>query len=265
MESVVQSVVETASEAARRGGSVLRDKFGRVDVQEKAPSDLVTDADFASQAAIEELLTSRFPSYAFLGEESTEADRESALASGRPLWVVDPLDGTANFVHRLLSFSVSIALVEDGVPTLGVVYDPMLDVLYVGDSDGRVTKNNKPIRNSGCKDLSKAMTCCSFRPGVTRQDTEVGQFLCVLERSQSMRRLGSAALNLCYLAEGCLDSYWATSVKAWDVAAGFRIASNAGVQFTSLDRSEFDVWNPRFVASSTPELQSSMLECLDPS
>ncbi|GAB5404939.1 MAG: inositol monophosphatase family protein [Aureliella sp.] len=260
----MQSVLDTACEAARLGGGVLREKFGKVVAREKAPADLVTDADFASQAAIEQLLTGRFPSYAFLGEESTDEEREAALASGKPCWVVDPLDGTANFVHRLLSFSVSIALVEGDQPIVGVVYDPMLDVMYAAGDDGRVTKNNKPITNSGCTEISQAMTCCSFRPGVRRDDNEIEQFLCVIEKSQSMRRLGSAALNLCYLAEGCLDSYWAGGIKAWDVAAGYKIATNAGVQFNSLDRSAFDMWNPRFVASSTPQLQEAMLDCLCP-
>ncbi len=258
----MQSTLETACEAARLGGGILREKMGRVSVREKAPADLVTDADLASQLAIEQMLKSRFPSYAFLGEESTEEERESAIASGKPLWVVDPLDGTANFVHRLLSFSVSIALFEDGRPTIGAVYDPMLDVMYAAAAGAKPTKNNKPIRNSGCTDIAKAMTCCSFRPGITRHDPEVEQFLCVLESCQSLRRLGSAALNLCYVAEGCLDSYWAESIKAWDIAAGYVIATAAGVVFNNLEGGKINLWDPQFVASATPELQTSMLACL---
>ena len=259
---LVQSTLESACEAARIGGKILREQMGRVAAREKAPDDLVTDADLASQQAIERLLTSRFPNFAFLGEESTIEQQTAAMASGKPTWVVDPLDGTANFVHRLPSFSVSIALVESNEPTVGVVYDPLGDVLYSATASGQVTKDGRPIQASGCEDISKAMTCCSFRPGVRRGDPEVAQFLNVLEKSQSLRRLGSAALNLCYLAEGCLDTYWANSVKAWDVAAGYLIAKSAGVQFTSLDGSDFDLWNPRFVASATPSLQRSMLACL---
>ena len=258
----MQSTLEAASEAARIGGRILREKMGKAAVHEKAPADLVTDADFASQEAIESLLTSRFPQYAFLGEESTEEDRKAAEESGKPMWVVDPLDGTANFVHRLPSFSVSIALVEGNEPLVGVVYDPLIDVLYAA-TDGQVTKDGKPIRASGCDDISKAMVCCSFRPGVQRHHVEVNQFLNVLERSQSLRRLGSAALNLCYLAEGCLDSYWANSIKAWDVAAGYLIARTAGVEFTGTDGNEFDLWNPKFVASGSKQLQIQMMEALD--
>ncbi len=260
----MQSPLDAACEAARAGGKILREQLGKAAVREKAPADLVTDADLASQQAIERMLTARFPQYAFLGEESSAEQQAAATASGKPIWVVDPLDGTANFVHRLPGFSVSIALVEGDRPTVGVVYDPLVDVLYAANWDGQATKNGKPIGASGCEQIGQAMVCCSFRPGVSRQDPEVNQFLNVLERSQSLRRLGSAALNLCYLAEGCLDSYWATSIKTWDVAAGYLIAKSAGVQFSQVDGSEFDLWQPRFVASGSPALQQTMLECLAP-
>jgi myo-inositol-1(or 4)-monophosphatase len=258
----VQSTLEAACEAARAGGKILREQFGRVAAREKGPADLVTDADLASQQAIQRLLHTRFPHFAFLGEESSESDRQSALQSGKPVWIVDPLDGTANFVHRLLSFSVSIALVEDNRPTVGVVYDPLLDVLYSATAGTGASKNGKPIRTSGCTSIGKSMVCCSFRPGVRREDIEVKQFLNVLERAQSLRRLGSAALNLCFLAEGSLDAYWANSVKVWDIAAGYLIAEAAGVVFSATSGEPFDFWNPRFVASASEPLQQSMLECL---
>ncbi len=258
----MQSTLAAACDAALAGGRILREQLGKAAVREKAPADLVTDADLASQRAIERLLMSRFPHFAFLGEESTETDRQAALASGKPLWVVDPLDGTANYVHRLPSFSVSIALVEDGQPTAAAVYEPVVGTMYAADAKGQASRDGRPIRASGCTSLDKAMVCCSFPPGVDRHNPAVSQFLNVLEKSQSLRRLGSAALNLCYLAEGCLDAYWASSVKTWDVAAGVLIAGNAGVHFSALDGGPFDMWNPRFVASSSAELQAAMLECL---
>jgi len=260
----LHSTLETACEAARLGGRILVEYLGKATVREKAPADLVTDADVASQVAIEKLVRSRFPQHEFLGEESTQADREAAVASGRPVWVVDPLDGTANFVHRLPGFSVSVALVEGSDPKVGVVYDPLSDTLYAATSDGRATKNNKPIRVSGCEKLDKAMVCCSFPPKVRRDDVEVNQFLNVLESSQSLRRLGSAAMNLCYVAEGCLDAYWATSVKAWDVAAGGLIARVAGAHLTSISGGQFDLWDPKLLITATPTLHASMLKCLYP-
>jgi myo-inositol-1(or 4)-monophosphatase len=106
------------------------------------------------------------------------------------------------------------------------------------------------------------MACCSFPPNVHRNDPTVEQFLRVLERCQSLRRLGSAALNLCFLAEGCLDTYWASSVKVWDVAAGYLIASRAGVVFSHVNGSDFDLWKPVFLGSATDPLQQQMLECV---
>lgn len=258
----VQSALESACEAARIAGKILLEQLGKVAVREKAPADLVTDADIAAQAAIEQFLMSRFPQHAFLGEESPADRRELALSSGKPIWVVDPIDGTANFVHGLTGFTVSIALVDDNQPRVAAVYNPMTDMMYAADQDGLVTKDGKPIRVSDCTAIDQAMVCCSFRPGVTRDDSEVQQFLNVLEQSQSMRRLGSAALNLCYVAEGCLDSYWATSVNTWDIAAGYLIAKNAGAVFNHAEGGEFDLWNPKFVASSSPALQTAMLKCL---
>ncbi len=258
----MRSTLETACEAARLGGKILVDYLGKAVAREKGPMDLVTDADVASQQAIEKLIRIRFPQHEFLGEESTQADREKAQASGRPVWVVDPLDGTANYVHRLPGFSVSVALVEGNEPKVGVVYDPLSDTLYAATCEGAVTKNNKPIRASGCEQLGKAMVCCSFRPNVRRGDPEVEQFLNVLEKSQSLRRLGSAAMNLCYVAEGCLDAYWASSVKAWDVAAGGLIARTAGAQLTRIDGSPFDLWDPRLLATASPSLHTAMLKCL---
>ena len=258
----MQSIIETASEAARLGGRILREKLGRVKPREKAPDDLVTDADLASQQAIEELLLARFPNHEFLGEESSEQDREAAVASGKPLWVVDPLDGTANFVHRLPGFTVSVALMEAGKPVAGVVYDPLMDVLYSAEADGQALKDGKAIAASGCEDIGKAMVCCSFRPSVKRGDLELEQFMNVLDKCQSLRRLGSAALNLCYVAEGCLDSYWAGAIKTWDVAAGYLIAERAGAAFNSMDGGAFDIWNPCFVGSGSKSLQNEMLQLL---
>ncbi|HAC89047.1 MAG TPA: inositol monophosphatase [Planctomycetaceae bacterium] len=258
----VHSPLQAACDAAKTGGRILLEQLGKAAVREKAPADLVTDADVASQNAIRQILTSRYPQFAFMGEESTPTEQTAAQESGRPIWVVDPLDGTANYVHRLPGFSVSIALVERDQVRLGVVYDPLSGVLYWAGEDGPAMKDGKPIRSSGCTEISRAMACCSFTPNVHRNDPTVEQFLRVLERCQSLRRLGSAALNLCFLAEGCLDTYWASSVKVWDVAAGYLIASRAGVVYSHENGSDFDLWKPVFLASATGPLQQQMIECV---
>jgi myo-inositol-1(or 4)-monophosphatase len=256
------TLTQAACDAAREAGRVLLAHFGKALVREKAKSDLVTDADLAAQETIQRVLAARFPQAAFLGEESTEQEQAAAVNSGKPIWIVDPLDGTANFVHRLPGFSVSIALVENALVKLGVVYDPISGVIYSATDQGAALRDGKPIRASGCMQLSNALVCCSFPPGVQRTDPTVEQFLCVLEKCQSLRRLGSAALNMCLLAEGCLDAYWASSVKCWDVAAGCLIARQAGVVISHMDGSEFDLWNPKFLGSATPSLHQQMLQCL---
>lgn len=258
----MQSPLQAACDAARAAGRVLLEHLGKAQVREKGKSDLVTDADIAAQRTIEQILTNRFPQYAFMGEESTPEVQAAVRGSGKTAWVVDPLDGTSNFVHRLPSFSVSIALVEGPEVKLGVIYDPLANSMYWASSDGPAMRDGKPIRSSGCTQLDKAMVCCSFPPGVSRGDKSVEQFLCVLEKSQSLRRLGSAALNLCYIAEGCLDAYWASSVKTWDVAAGYLIAQQAGAVFSHVNGQPFDVWNPQMLVSATPELHRQMLDCI---
>ncbi|GIW99799.1 MAG: inositol monophosphatase [Pirellulaceae bacterium] len=261
-ENTFAGAMDAACDAARAAGRILRDRLGKVAAKEKAPADLVTEADTAAQAAIADIVRSRFPRYAFLGEESPPQQREEAAASGAPLWIVDPLDGTANYVHRLGGFSVSIALCVEGQPRLGVVFDPLANVMYKAQVGGRATKNGRPLSVSGCSQLRSAMVCCSFRPGVRRSDPEVDQFLNILESAQTIRRLGSAALNLCYLAEGCLDAYWATSVKVWDVAAGYLIAHLAGAHITNPEGEPFDLWHPRLLATASNELHEELLCCL---
>lgn len=258
----MQTPLQSASEAARTAGRILLDHLGKVQAREKGKSDLVTDADLAAQRAIEQLLVSRFPNYAFMGEESPEQVRQAVRASGKIAWVVDPLDGTANFVHRLPGFSVSIALVEGNQVKLGVVYDPLANTMYWATDDGPAMRDGKPVRASDCTRIEQAMACCSFPPAVNRHDKTVQQFLNVLEQTQSVRRLGSAALNLCLLAEGCLDTYWAASVKVWDVAAGYLIAKQAGAVFSAVQGEPFDLWDARFLAASTQPLHQQMLKCM---
>ncbi|MFO1064668.1 MAG: inositol monophosphatase family protein, partial [Pirellulales bacterium] len=245
----MNDLLAVGCQAARIGGQVLRDFQNKFTAKEKAPRDLVTDADITAQKEIETYLSTACPTHAFLGEESTAAARAEALASGRPVWVVDPLDGTANYVHKLQTYAVSIALVASGRIEVGVIYNPVDDKLYAAAADSPATCNDKPIRTSGCEKLDQAMIAASFPAGVRRDDPEVGEFLNVLEHCQSIRRLGSAALNLCYVAEGCLDGYWASSVQAWDVAAGVLIAERAGAVITAHSGAKFDLWNPKMIAA----------------
>ena len=262
MELMNQKHLEVAIEAAKAGAHELMIRRDHRVVKEKQPKDLVTDADLASQAAIRSILLSSFDNYAFVGEEEGEHDPPDAVREGiadsPPCWVVDPLDGTVNYVHRLQSFAVSIGLYASGRARLGVIYDPVGDELFTAVEGHGASCNGEPIQVSSCTDIGQALVACSFPAGVTGGDPEVARFIKVLESCRSLRRLGSCALNMCYVASGRLDAYWATSIAPWDCAAGVVIAREAGATLTSYEGGPFDDWSPRFCLSATRSLHEQM-------
>ncbi len=207
-----------------------------------------------------------FEGYVFVGEEEGENEPPKSVRRGDPdappCWVVDPLDGTVNYVHRLQSFAVSIGLYAQGKMRLGVIYDPVTDQLFTAIDGQGARLNGEPIETSDCEDLDSALVACSFPAGVRASDPEVTRFVSVLERCRSLRRLGSCALNICYVSAGQLDAYWATNVAPWDCAAGFVIAREAGATLTAYDGSDLDDWNPRFCVSATPRLHQAMTALL---
>ncbi len=241
-------------QAARAGGAQLMDWMGRFEVREKGPADLVTDADLASQKVIRELLLGRFPDHGFLGEEEDEI--ESSSSEYR--WIVDPLDGTANYAHQARPFCVSIALERQGEMIVGVVFDPVADECYLAEQGQGAWLNGKPIKASPTTTLGSAMVAVSFPPNVSSNSVEVDNFTRVLERAQSMRRTGSAALNLAYVACGRFDAYWATENKIWDVAAGMLLVTESGGLVRSLADGKIDFRRPQLIATSTNALHDEL-------
>lgn len=254
-------------EAAYRGGELLREWQGRFQTREKGPRDLVTEADLASQEAVRGIIHKAFPSHDFLGEE----DAAERKAKGFPAiperksdfrWIVDPLDGTTNYVHGLPGFAVSIALQQGDEIILGVVFDPLSQETFVGQKGHAPTLNGRPIATSGCQRAEEALLAVSFSPNVPRESIEITRFIEALMTCQSIRRMGSAALNLAYVAAGRLDAYWATSVSIWDVAAGLLMVQEAGGAASAIDGSALRLERPEFVASATPALNQQMLDIL---
>ncbi len=258
--------LRVAVAAARAGAAELMAFRDSCVVREKAPKDLVTDADLASQFAIRKILVDAFPSDAFVGEEHGENEPPPSVRRGDPLapscWVVDPLDGTVNYVHRLQSFAVSIGYYRAGKMVLGVVYDPVCDELFRAVDGFGAFVNDRRMRSSECSEVENALIACSFPAGIQAGSPDLTRFARVVEKSRSVRRLGSCALNMCYVADGRLDAYWATSVSPWDSAAGTVIAREAGTMLTAYDGSELDDWRPKFCVSATPQLHRSMLALL---
>ena len=259
MPESVESFLEVAQRAARLGGTELRKWRGRFAVREKGPADLVTEADLASQEAIRNELIGAFPNHGFLGEENGA----STVGTDGYRWIVDPLDGTTNYVHGLTQFCVSIGLERAGKLLVGVVYDPSSDECFSAAAGHGASLNGEPIKTSGLKQISQALIAASFPPRVTPTHPSIAEFLSVMQNAQSTRRMGSSALNLSYVAAGRLDAYWASDTKTWDVAAGWLIVTEAGGVVEGRGSEPIDLARPRFISAATPELASQLRSTLD--
>jgi myo-inositol-1(or 4)-monophosphatase len=252
--------VTVCEEAARAGGAQLLELWQRFAFREKAPKDLVTEADLASQAAIRRLVLGYFPDHGFLAEEEAEIRGRDA----RFRWIVDPLDGTTNYVHRVPEFTVSVALERDGELIAGAVFNPVQGECFTAARGQGALLNGRPMRVSGIDELRHAMVAASFSPSIWRESPEIANFINVLLASQSLRRTGSAALNLAYVAAGRYDAYWATTTKPWDIAAGVLLVREAGGVVTSVDGGPLDLAKAQFLAAANSKLHTAMRELVRP-
>lgn len=271
-KEIMREFREACEESARLGGQVLRSWQGKFQTRNKGPKDVVTEADVASQVAIFDFLRRRFPDHDFLGEEdvssslegvsgrhpSTEVSRRSSAYR----WIVDPLDGTANYARGLPAFAVSVALEYEGTVIAGTVYDPSLDECFTAAAGEGAYLNRERLQTSSCERLENAMVAASFAADVVRGSPEVAQFLEVLHACHSMRRLGSAALNLCYVASGRMDAYWSCTTKIWDVAAGLLLIREAGGAVGSLEGGAINLERPCFAVAATESLQQQLVALL---
>lgn len=256
--------LQLAISAAQSAGRRLAKMLGQVSVREKNRRDFVTDADLAAQQLIRNAIAERFPDHRFLGEEP-EPDSTVGLrdnADSEYCWIVDPLDGTTNYVHQLRSFSVSIALQHRGEFVVGCVHDPLLDETYWAEKDGGAFLNGQPICASGTTNLREALLAVSLPTELQRGCRELEYLTNVLvDTDATVRRLGSTALNLCYVGCGRLDGYWATNSNIWDVAAGVLILREAGARIDHLLSGPLDLDDLQFLAAATTELQQELAEC----
>jgi myo-inositol-1(or 4)-monophosphatase len=257
--SIYQSVCE---EAARAAGKLLLEMQAGVKGREKGANDLVSEADLAAQITIRKILLGAFPTYSFLGEEDDSNARPALDTLSECCWVVDPLDGTTNYLHRLQNFAVSIALCQEGKVLCGTVYDPVMNEFFWAERGLGAWLNGEKIHTSGCEQASQALVAASLAPAVPRGSIEVKRMVEAIHQCQGMRRLGSAALNLSYVAAGRLDAYWATSVKAWDVAAGLLLVQEAGGTISQIDGGTLNLVKPELLVSATSSLHRELLPFL---
>ncbi|NMC20495.1 MAG: inositol monophosphatase [Thermogutta sp.] len=263
MDSELSEFLEAAKEAAWLGGEILLEKLGTAAVREKGYADFVTEADLACQEAIVARLSDRFPAHRFLSEEGALAVRPQSVSH---VWILDPLDGTTNYVHQIPFFSVSLALEIDGELAVGVILDPSLGELFWAAAGGGAFLNGRPIRASNCQALSDALVSIGLPARISRESVEIAVMTASAERCQSLRRTGSAALNLAYLAAGRHDLAWAFTTKPWDVAAGTILLREAGGVISAPDGSPLNLQQERvpYVAAASPELQTAFLNLIQP-
>jgi myo-inositol-1(or 4)-monophosphatase len=245
--------LEAAVTAAKLGAAELERWRSKFSVREKSRADLVTDADQASQNVIKESLLGAFPDHLFLGEEESvgktpEETRPSANAA--PIWVVDPLDGTSNYVHDVPAYCVSIGLWAGGKPVVGVILDPRLNELFTGAVGLGASLNGKPMRVSTVAKLQDGMISTGFPASYQKQLRNLDAWAKVTAQAQSLRRTGSTALNLAYLAAGRFDGYWAYDNYPWDVMAGAVLVAEAGGALTTVDGLAYDPFRPDILATN---------------
>jgi len=240
--------LDVATEAALEAGALLRSYVGgTLAIEEKRPGDLVTAADRASEELILKILRRHFPEDGILTEESGQ----QGSPQGAYAWMIDPLDGTTNFAHGYPFAAVSIGLLEGREPVLGVIYDIFRGDLFRAVQGMGATRNRQPIRVSSTTELSHSLLVTGF--AYDRRETpdnNYAEFCHFTHLTQGVRRGGSAALDLAYVATGQLDGYWERGLSPWDIAAGIVLVREAGGKVTAYDGSPVDVYSGRLLASN---------------
>jgi myo-inositol-1(or 4)-monophosphatase len=244
---------------ARQAGKILHDSYEKDhEVSYKGVIDLVTDVDHASEAFILGEIRRQFPSNSILSEEAGGLDGHKEYQ-----WLVDPIDGTVNYAHGVPFFSVSIAFAHKGQVTLGAVYDPMRDEMFSAERGRGAQLNGRRLKVTDASELMRSLLVTGFPYDAwTSERNNLEYFGKFARLTQGVRRLGSAALDLCYIGAGRLDGYWELSLKPWDLAAGGLIAEEAGARVTTLQGDSDYLTPPCSLIACAPGLYSSMMEVL---
>jgi myo-inositol-1(or 4)-monophosphatase len=247
-------------EIAKESGQIIREGFGKnLNIEFKTnESNLVTQIDKASEKKIIDYIKKEFPTHGILAEESGESKNSSEY-----IWVIDPLDGTTNFAHGLPIFSVSIGVQKNGITIAGVVYDVMQDIVYSAESGSGAFANNNIIKVSPNDKLQRALLVTGFPYNIAENPENAFERFNVLTRaSRGMRRLGSAAIDFCYVARGVFDGFWEVYLHPWDLCAGKLIVEEAGGLVTGFDGEEINIFSTKILASNK-HIHGQMIEVIN--
>jgi myo-inositol-1(or 4)-monophosphatase len=249
-------MVQVAVEAARVAGKFLKQNVGKIKtIEQKDGSErnLVTEIDKRSEEMIVEMIRKHFPSHEILAEE------RGSQGSSKTKWIIDPLDGTTNFTHGLPVFCVSIGIEHDGEIIAGVIYDPNLDEIFTAEKGKGAYLNGRRMRVSQTQTLSKSLLVTGFPYNIAENPNHaVERFVNFLMKAQAVRRMGSAAIDLAYVACGRYDGFWEVALNPWDMAAGMLLVQEAGGTVTDFQGGKFSIYQKEILASNGL-IQSEML------
>ena len=233
--STQSALLKVMSDAARKAARGLNRDFGELaelQVAKKAPADFVSAADLKAEQTIFEMLAKARPGYGFLGEERGMIEGTDKTHT----WIVDPLDGTTNFLHGIPQFAISIGLQREGVLIAGLIYNPANDELYIAERGKGAFLNDQRLRVAGRRQLNECVVACGL-PHIGRGDHEEfrREMTAIQDRVAGLRRFGAASLDLAFVAAGRLDGYWERNLQSWDIAAGLIMVREAGGTVTDIE------------------------------
>ncbi len=252
-------LIEDVKNIALEAGELIRSYFGKkFEVEYKTnESNLVTEVDKASEKLITEFINKKYPSHNILAEEGSSVNK-----NGEYTWVVDPIDGTTNFAHGLPIFSVSIGVQKNDETILGVVYDVMMDVIYSAEKGSGAFANEKQMFVSNNSNLKHAVLVTGFPYDISENpDNALEKFVALTKASRGMRRLGSAAIDFCYVAKGVFDGFWEVSLHPWDICGGKLIAEEAGGLVTDFKGKKIGIHSKQILCTNG-KIHDEMMEIL---
>jgi myo-inositol-1(or 4)-monophosphatase len=241
-------MIEDIIKITKEAGELIRNAFGKTHSIEFKTNELnlVTETDKASEKLITDFVKKKYPSHGILAEEGSESNK-----SAEYLWVIDPLDGTTNFAHGLPIFAVSIGVQKNDETIAGVVYDVIRDIVYSAEKNNGSFENGRRISVSKNGNLGHSMLVTGFPYDIRENpDKAFERFIEFLKHARAIRRLGSAAIDFCYVANGVFDGFWEVSLHPWDICAGKLIVEEAGGLVTDFNENKIDIYSKRILVTN---------------